>query len=58
MNKSTRYSLEARERAVRLVFGHQAEHDSQFTVGGNRLDCGQGLCEGLTGSERERLGHN
>jgi transposase-like protein len=29
MNKSTRYSTEVRERAVRLVFEHQGEHASQ-----------------------------
>ncbi len=27
MNKSTRYSRETRERAVRMVFEHQAEYD-------------------------------
>jgi len=29
MSKSNRYSPEFRERAVRLLFEHQAEHDSQ-----------------------------
>ena len=28
MNKSTRYSPEVRQRAVRLVFEHQGEHAS------------------------------
>ena len=32
MKKSTRYSPEVRERAVRMVMEHQAGHDSQWTA--------------------------
>ena len=35
MNKSTRYSPEIRERAVRMVFEHQAEYDSQWAAIGS-----------------------
>ncbi len=31
MKKSTRYSSEIRERAVRMVFEQPGEHDSQWT---------------------------
>ncbi len=72
MKKSTRYSPEVRERAVRMVFEHQGEHDSQWAAMASiaaKIGCtpetlrnwvrqaerDQGLREGLTSSERERL---
>jgi len=35
MNKTTRYSPEVRERAVRLVFERQGEHESQWAAIGS-----------------------
>jgi transposase-like protein len=72
MNRQTRYSPEFRERAVRLVFEHQEEYDSQWaamnSIAGKvgctaetlrkwvrRAERDQGLREGLTSSDRERL---
>ena len=72
MNKQTRYSPEIRERAVRMVFEHQAEYDSQWAALNSiaakigctaetlrkwvrRAERDQGLREGLTSSDRERL---
>ena len=72
MNRATRYSPEIRERAVRMVFEHQAEYDSQWAAMGSiaakigctaetlrkwvrRAERDQGLREGLTTSDRDRL---
>lgn len=42
MNTSKRYSPEVRERAVRMVFEHTVDHDSQWaaiqSIAG-KLDC-------------------
>jgi transposase len=35
MNKSVKYSPEVREQAVRLVFEHQGEHESQWAAIGS-----------------------
>ena len=32
MGRPSRYSPEVRERAVRMVFDHQSEHDSQWST--------------------------
>ena len=72
MNRATRYSPEIRERAVRMVFEHQADYDSQWAAMNSiaakigctaetlrkwvrRAERDQGLREGLTNSDRERL---
>ena len=72
MNRATRYSPETRERAVRMVFEHQAEYDSQWaamnSIAGKigctaetlrkwvrRAERDQGLREGMTSSDRDRL---
>ena len=72
MNRSTRYSPEIRERAVRMVFEHQADYDSQWAAMNSiaakigcttetlrkwvrRAERDQGLREGMTSSDRDRL---
>ena len=72
MNRATRYSPEIRERAVRMVFEHQVDYDSQWAAMNSiaakigcttetlrkwvrRAERDQGLREGLTSSDRERL---
>ena len=35
MNTAKRYSPEVRERAVRMVFEHQSDHDSQWATMGS-----------------------
>jgi transposase len=72
MNRATRYFPEIRERAVRMVFEHQADYDSQWAALNSiaakigctaetlrkwvrRAERDQGLRDGVTSSERERL---
>ena len=59
MNKSTRYSPEVRERAVRLVFENQGEHDSQWAAIGSiagKIGCtAEALRKWVRQAERQRL---
>ncbi len=58
MNKSTRYSPEIRERAVRMVFEHQAEYDSQWAAMGSiaqKIGCtAETLRKWVRGAERDQ----
>ena len=72
MSRTSRYSPEFRERAVRMLLDQQGEHNSQWAamnaIAGKigctpetlrkwvrRAERDQGLREGVTSSERERL---
>jgi transposase-like protein len=58
MNKSTKYSPEVRERAVRLVFEQQGEHESQWAAIGSiaaKIGCtAETLRKWVRQAERDR----
>src|SRR5512143_520430 len=62
MSTSTRYSPEVRERAVRMVFEHQGEYESQWAAMvsiGARIGCtAETLRKGVRKAEREQSAHN
>ena len=58
MNSQTRYSPEVRERAVRMVFEHQGEHESQWAAIGSiaaKIGCtAETLRKWVRQAERDR----